>query len=472
MSAATPPLGAPTEPAGPQPQPPLAAGPVTQHTRWRLGPKTYGLVFIIVVALLVGLSVASFKKRFTPVVRVSLETDRIGSQLQENADVKLRGLVVGEVRTIEVTDSGARLGLALDPAHVDKIPADVSARLLPKTLFGERYVDLVPPSGASDGAVSGWAPVGRPIKEGDVIGQDRSTVALELETVLDNLYPLLRTVQPAKLATTLNVLSTTLEGRGEALGEHVEILDDYLQRINRKLPVLQQDIGLLADTLAVYDGLSPDLFRLAESLRVTNRTVVDKAQQLAGFFVGTAGLAQTAAGFLRDNEERIIQVGQVTRPTMQLLARYSPIYPCFSEALVNWIPRIEGAFADERLHITLEVVPPRDPYRVGEEPQWFDKKGPNCAGLPSPKGSQSHPYVPPPPRDGSDPGTEHSPVPAFSGIPEAFLTAGPADSGTAGTAEEQQVVGALLEPGSGSQPSGIQTLLAGPLLRGNVVSNR
>jgi virulence factor Mce-like protein len=351
---------------------------------------------------------------------------------------------------------------------VAKIPADVSARLLPKTLFGERYVDLVRPRRPADVGSS----AGRSIAEGDVIGHDRSRVAIELETVLDNLDPLLRTVQPAKLATTLGALSSSLEGRGETIGEHVEVLGDYLARLNRKLPALQEDIGLLADTLDLYDGLSPDLFRLAESVRVTNRTIVEKDQQLAGFFVGTAGLAQTLAGFLRDNEERIIQVGHVTRPTSELLAKYAPNYPCFTEALVNWIPRIEGAFENERLHITLEVVPPRDPYRVGEEPQWLDKKGPNCAGLPSPEGSQTNPYQPPPPRDGSEPGTEHALVPEFSGLPSAFLTAGRADSGMAGTREEQQVVGALLSPDSESRPSGIQALLAGPLLRGTVVSNR
>ncbi|MGO4342548.1 MlaD family protein, partial [Pedococcus sp. 2YAF34] len=134
-----------------------------------LGNKAYGVGFLVIVALLLGLSVAAFQKRFTPVVEVTLLTDRIGSQLQEASDVKLRGLVVGEVRSIEVTARGARLGLALKPEMVGMVPAGVSARLLPKTLFGERFVDLVtPPAGAA-----GAAGAGRAIRAGDVIGQDR-----------------------------------------------------------------------------------------------------------------------------------------------------------------------------------------------------------------------------------------------------------------------------------------------------------
>jgi virulence factor Mce-like protein len=437
----------------------VAAGPLTQHTRWRIGTKAYGVVFLIVVALLLGLAVASFQQRFTPVVMVTLETSRLGSQLQEAADVKLRGLVVGEVRTIEVTPDGARLGLAIQPEQVDRIPSNVSARLLQKTLFGERFVDLVPVA----------APSPRPLRTGDVITQDRSAVAIELETVTDNLYPLLRTVQPAKLATTLGALATTLDGRGERLGRNLVLVDRYLSALNPVLPTLQRDISLLATTAQTYAALTPDLVRLTEALRVTNRTVVEKDRQLASFLVETAGFANTTAGFLRDNEQRIIEVGRVQRPTLQVLAKYAPIYPCMAEGLANWIPRISKAFSGGSFHITLEVVKPREPYRVGEGPNWGEKRGPNCFGLPSPKNSQANPFAGNHFDDGTKPASY-----ALSTLPEAFLTGASAgtDSGLAGTAEEQLVVDSLLAPGGDAGPSAIQTLLAGPMMRGSVVSTR
>jgi virulence factor Mce-like protein len=436
-------------------------GPITQHTRVRIGVRTYGIVFLTVVALLVGLAIAVYQKAFTPVALVTLEANRAGSQLQDGSDVKLRGLVVGEVRAVEATSRGARLTLALQPDELFRIPADVSARLLPKTLFGERYVDLV----------IGDHPSPRHLVAGDVITQDRSAVAIELETVLDNLYPLLRTVQPAELATTLNALSTTLDGRGDQLGRNLVLLDRYLRALNPKLPAIQQDIGLLATTLDLYDGVAPDVFRLTDALRVTNRTIVEKDQQLAAFLVGTAGFANTTAGFLRDNEQRIIQVGQVSRPTLQLLAEYSPMYPCLARGLVNWLPRINAAFAGGAFHITLEVVPPREPYRVGEEPRWGEQRAPDCYGLPSPDNSQANPYPGNHFDDGTRPPSNATP---FSALPAALLgDTSAADSGTAGTVEEQQVVAALLASSGANpppQPSGIQTLLAGPMMRGTVVS--
>ncbi|MGZ4451258.1 MAG: MlaD family protein, partial [Nocardioides sp.] len=107
----------PDSPLGP------ATGPIA-----RLGDRAYGVTFLLVVGLLIGFSVATYEKAFVPVVHVTLLTDRIGSQLQTASDVKLRGLIVGEVRSIETTGTGARLDLAIDPALAPLIPANVTAR--------------------------------------------------------------------------------------------------------------------------------------------------------------------------------------------------------------------------------------------------------------------------------------------------------------------------------------------------------
>jgi len=107
---------------------------------------------------------------------VTLKSERIGNQLQNASDVKIRGLIVGEVRSITSTGDGASIEMALQPDQVAGIPVNVSARILPKTLFGERFVDLVIPTD----------PSATTIAAGDTIGQDRSTVAIELEQVFDN----------------------------------------------------------------------------------------------------------------------------------------------------------------------------------------------------------------------------------------------------------------------------------------------
>jgi len=46
---------------------------------------------------------------------VTLETDTAGNQLQEASDVKVRGVIVGEVRDVRAGMDGATIDLAIDP---------------------------------------------------------------------------------------------------------------------------------------------------------------------------------------------------------------------------------------------------------------------------------------------------------------------------------------------------------------------
>jgi phospholipid/cholesterol/gamma-HCH transport system substrate-binding protein len=418
----------------------------------RLGRRSAGLAFVLVLALLVALAVAVFQQRFTPVVPVTLMTDSIGNQLQSQSDVKIRGLIVGEVRSISSVGHGARVELALQPAAARNIPSNVSARLLPKTLFGERYVELVPPAGPDA------APA---IKSGDVIPQDRSSSAIELEQVFDDLLPLLQAVQPAKLSATLNALATALDGRGEQLGKNLVALDAYLKGLNPHLPTLTSDIRRLSSVATTYATAAPDLLTTVRNLSTTADTIVAKRDSLGPFLRGVTGLATTATSVLKEDGDRIIRVGQLSRPTLATLARYSPEFPCLSQGLTAIEPRLTDAFANDELHITLEVITPRPAFHQGQQPVFADTSGPDCRGLPHPAGSQKHPYQP----EQFNDGTGNSST-AGDALPGALTM------GDAGTPAEQRVTGALFAPELGANPPSVSNLLLGPMVRGTVVSQR
>lgn len=411
--------------------------------------RTYGVVFLLVLALLVGLTVAIYDKTFVDVVNVTLQTNRVGNQLAPPADVKLRGMIVGEVRRVSSDGERASIEIALQPDRAAMIPADVSARLLPKTLFGEKYVDLVALGGLSTARIA----------EGDVIPQDRSETAIELETVLDDLLPLLRTIQPEQLNGTLNALATALEGRGERMGENLELVDGYFAQLNPRLGTIRTDIAGLADVSEVYADAAPDLVRMLRNFSVSTRTVAAKSQVYAGFLAGTAGFARTTQDFLGENEQRIIQVASVGRPTLALLAEYSPEYPCLLQGLTESNDFIGKSFANGELHLTLEVVRSRPQYQPGEEPRWGDSRGPVCYGLPDPP----QPW----PGNSFDDGTRGAG--SNRAVPGSLVDP---SSGRSGSAEEQGVVDALVAPRMGvraAEVPDLATLLFGPMARGTAV---
>lgn len=53
---------------------------------------------------------------------------------------------------------------------------------------------------------------------------------------MNDLLPLLRTVQPGKLNATLSAFATALEGRGDRIGDNLTRVEDYLRRLNPHLP--------------------------------------------------------------------------------------------------------------------------------------------------------------------------------------------------------------------------------------------
>ena len=125
--------------------------------------RIQGVAFVALVICLVALSIAKYSGAFADGVPVTLRVDHTGLQLDKHADVKVRGLIVGEVTDLRTAGPSATVALRLKPEMAAQIPDNVSARLLPKTLFGEKYVALVLPV----------HPSGRPLAAGDVIPQDR-----------------------------------------------------------------------------------------------------------------------------------------------------------------------------------------------------------------------------------------------------------------------------------------------------------
>ncbi len=412
--------------------------------------RVSGVVFLVVIALLVGLSVALYNKAFTDVVTVRLQADRAGNQLSAPTDVKMRGLIVGEVRSVESDGDGATIELALQPDKVDLIPADVQAQLLPKTLFGEKFVSLVSPVGGST----------EPIAEGDVIGQDRSTTSIETARVLDDLVPLLKALGPDDLSRTLNALSGALRGRGERIGENAVLVQQYLAQLNPALPTIQRDLVGLADLADTYDQAAPDLLAVLDDLSFSARSLVDQQEELAQFLDTTSSFTGSLDSLLQENEQRLIRVASESVAPLQLFADYSPGFGCFLQGFSDYQPIVEKTFGGLQpgLHITLVGTIDQGPYAPGDEPEYVETGPPDCRGLPNPQ-------IPAPDEPFGDGYRDETEVRAQGAVAPT-----PVDS----PAGQRRLANAVLGASIG-QPVGdlaMPGLLVGPLARGTTVGVR
>ena len=421
--------------------------------------RVLGVAFLVLLLTFVWGTYAIFTKKFVDVVPVTLKTSNIGLQLPALADVKIRGVIVGEVREIASDGEGARLELALDPAKTETIPANVTARIIPKTLFGEKYVALQVPA----------RPDAEPIAADDVI--EEAEVSIEVEKLLNDLYPFLRTVQPAELNYTLTAIADALEGRGEAIGNNLVVLDRYLKRTNPQLPELIEDLRLLSQVSDDYAGVMPELARLLRNGVTTGNTFVEQEAKIQALFNDVAGFSTTSRDFLEQNGENIIRLGEVSEAQLPLFAEYAPQYPCLLEGMADWIPRMNSGWRGHTLHINLETLKKQPTgYGTADDPEYDANNGPHCETLPSPPYSQANPG-PQPRMSEVDDGVEDPHV-KFRRRPAPALDL---TSGFAGTAAERSVVAALAAPVMGvptDDVPDVATLLLGPLARGTEVSVR
>jgi phospholipid/cholesterol/gamma-HCH transport system substrate-binding protein len=423
--------------------------------------RAAGVGFLLVMAVFVALTVQVYQKRFDRSVIVTLRADRTGNQLQASSEVKARGVVVGMVRGVQATRDGAEIELALDPDQVGRLPKDVSALLVPKTLFGVRYVQLSIPRSSGTG----------PLAAGDVIAQDRSANAIELERVFDDLLPVLQAVQPQKLAATLTAVATALQGRGEQLGDTVGSAADYLAGFNPNLPQLDQDIRDLAQVSQLYGDIAPDLLDALTDATVPLGTVAEKRAELSALYREVTASSQDLTQFLRNNSDNLIRLSAAGRAPLELAARYSPSFPCTLRALTDLKPamdRVLGAGTGEPgLHVQVSVTTSRGRYLPGaDQPVYRANGGPRCypsgvapgAGIPAVAG------VPAVAGGAGVPAAAGPVVAVAPGVDDAL---GPANS-----PQERELLATLLAPSLGVAPGEVpawSSVLVGPLYRGTEV---
>lgn len=452
--------------------------------------RLLGLAFVALNFALVLLAVAIYLQVFGSTVPVTVRADHVGNQLQRDGDVKVRGVIVGQIRAVRPTRDGAEIELALDPDRAALVPANVSARLTPKTLFGERFVDLVLPP----------RPSAEPLRAGAVIPQDRSETAIELERVLNNLLPVLQAVEPHKLAAALGALDQALAGRGEQLGRTLVQLHEYLDQFNPALPQLQANLRELAQAGDTLAGAAPDLLAAMSNLTTTSRTVVEQKVALERMFSSLTHTSGDLLGYLVANRDNLIGVAETSRPTLELAARYSPSIACFLENLAGLVPLANKAFGAgtdrPALRVVLEVAPSRGKYVPNQdEPEFTDDRGPVCyQPMPFPQKFPQYPGGPP--RDGAEhpppPAGQGSAAPAFESEPafdgEPAWDVSPAvpavhrpraidgwDLGVPNSPQEAEFVAFLKAPAFGLPPErvpGWAALLLGPTLRGAEVTVR
>lgn len=431
--------------------------------RWgRVRDLTLGLGYGVLVLALAAGTWLTYNQVFADRSDIKLSTRTVGSALQKGSDVKLNGVPVGKVTAIEPRDGGATLTLALEPEVLDELPKDTTARLLPKTLFGERYVALVVDDG-TPGA-------GEILEAGDTIHQDASAAAVEIEELFDELLPVLQAIQPDKLSATLGELALMLRGNGDELGTALVSWGEYLTKLNPLTPQLADDLASLGRVAQTYADAAPDLVDALDSMTTTSQTLVDQETQVNDLFASVIVAADETNRWLVANSDTVIALSRESRRALEAVAPYATQFPCLASSLRDFIPVMDKALGkgtdEPGVHVVLSVTPSRGKYVIGrDDPAYATSGRPRC---PYQDGSTQ-----PASARATEDGPERILPPPSERVRQAFATN--LGLGEANSPAENQLIAELMAPSAGVSPADYpawSSLLVGPLLRGAEVELR
>ncbi|MCX6397266.1 MAG: MCE family protein [Propionibacteriales bacterium] len=330
-----------------------------------------GLVYVLVVGLLVWVSIASYQHVFDDDVTVTVDARTAGSQLNVGGDVRMNGAIVGRVSAVDAVADRARVTLQIDADDADRIPVDVVARILPTTLFGQKFVELTSSSTTAAGH----------LVTGSVIREDTSAEATELTDVIDDLDPVITAIRPDQLAGALGGLSQGLSGRGDDLRRLIADGGSYLGALNARTPLFEKDLGLLESVTGQYADATADFLSVARNATVTARSV--QVSDLPSFISSLSAASVSGDDLLAANAANLAEVARLNRPTLELLAEYSPELVC----VIGGFLEVEARSAEQirnnafQGHFTIGAqargYTPADKLVLGDL-----GTGPACRGLP------------------------------------------------------------------------------------------
>jgi phospholipid/cholesterol/gamma-HCH transport system substrate-binding protein len=348
-----------------------------------------GLGTVVLLVALITAALAQYNQAFTRTDNVTLYAPRAGLLMEPGTVVKLHGVPIGMVGTVDADNAGARLTLKIDPVQFNNIPDDVRARIVPPTIFGAKYVELLSATLATPG---------NQLRVNTAIhGTD---VTVELNSTFDVVMKALSALDPAKLNIALGSIANSIDGKGDQIGNIIRRLDQFLAKFNPSLPQLTRSLPLTTSVINDYAHSFPPLIDTASNLGVTSNTIVDQQAQFGAFWLSLTQFGGTTSQFLEDNGGRLITALDVLKPTAAVLARYSPVLPCLIAGVSynsDYLRAIMGGPDHGGVHqnasLQLELLPGLPAYQYPEDlPKTGVDTGPDCHGLPlaDPKGT---PYV-------------------------------------------------------------------------------
>ena len=259
-----------------------------------------------------------------------------GTQLAVEADVRVSGVPVGKVKTVEADPETGRSTARLQiEQRFAPLPRDTKAILRQKTLLGETYVELTPGNPRQAGT----------IPEGGKLPNGQVSPTVELDEIFRAFDPKTRQA----FQTWMQSQAVAIRGRGQDINDALGNLEPLARDANVLLRILNSQENavrqVVRNTGVVFDALSERRGQLQGAIRNSNQvfeTTAARDEDLKALFT-------VLPTFNREARTTVNRLTEFSRNADPLIRQLRPaareFSPTFRE-LEQLAPDLRGLFRD------------------------------------------------------------------------------------------------------------------------------
>ena len=277
-----------------------------------------GLVSAVVIALFATLGVKAAFGEFDDGYELTARFGGAGQNLGTAADVKIRGVNVGEVLSVELDEEGRALVTMRIQPDVE-VPETSLAAVRPISVFGPKFIELVP------GADEGEGPF---FENGDEI--ERTVAPIELNDVLEETSEVLEAIDPEDLTIMLRTFADGIDGLATEISQSLtdgQTVLDALVASSEDRRAFLTNLALLSEELAdqgeTIVGIGENTHQFAPDFNA-------HGDDFAALLEGTSQLSSDLAAILDANSD-------VLGPATAAGARLAGITAADLEGMIGYL---------------------------------------------------------------------------------------------------------------------------------------
>jgi phospholipid/cholesterol/gamma-HCH transport system substrate-binding protein len=268
-------------------------------------------------------------------------------------EVTYRGVGVGQVDSLELTDEGVDVHLSIKK-DFDSIPADTLAVVGNRSAVGEQYVELQPQADSEPF-----------LAEDSEIATENTRTPIATETLLTHLSDTVESVDKEALETTVGEFGKAFDGTGDDLGRMIDSGDAFIQAANDNFDVTT---ALIRDSNTVLKGqvASASAIReFARNMSLFSGTLAGSDRDLREVIDSGSATATQLRTFLEENEvelgqliNNLVTTGEVVVRHLDGVEQILTIYPYVVEGGFTVVSKSDDGMYDAHFGLVLTQDPP------------------------------------------------------------------------------------------------------------------